>query len=263
MATISSFRSRPRQRGGLPRASAPRITGHEFFESDSLPAARLSEIFDSIYEVYRATMYGHTREQFEQHLLADGNLHLALYYGSGGEIAGFAFVGIQCVEHDGKTVAAFSGGGFFRPGYRDCGVPTMRYCLREALRFKLRHPGVPLGYLARTSSPVAYHLFVRTLPLVYPSPARPTPPGIDALVRKLSASRGYSFIGDDTWIVRSDAIPRDASRMRRLEGHPNVRYYCALNPNYSVGEALLVWMPLGAATIAGGIFRQLRLLVRR
>ncbi|QLL10245.1 hypothetical protein H0P51_15170 [Mycobacterium vicinigordonae] len=239
------------------------MTGHEFFESDSLSGARLSEIFDGIYDVYRATMYGHTREQFEHHLLGSGNLHLALYYGIAGEIAGFAFIGIQCVEHRGTTFAAFSGGGFFRPEYRDCGVPGMRYGLREALRFKLRHPGVALGYLARTSSPVAYHLFARTMPRVYPSPTRSTPPDVEALVRKFSAGRDYIPVNDDPWIVRSDAVPHDVSRMRRLDGHPNVQFYRERNPNYTDGEALLVWIPLNMATIAGGIHRQIRLLLQR
>ncbi|WP_373195716.1 hypothetical protein [Mycobacterium marinum] len=98
-------------------------------------------------------MYGHTREQLEKHLFSAGELTFALYYGTFGELAGFAINGVQCVTHGKSRMAAFSGGGFFRPGYNGCGVVAMFFGLRQALRFKLRQLGTAFGYLARTSSP--------------------------------------------------------------------------------------------------------------
>ncbi|WP_241010579.1 hypothetical protein [Mycobacterium camsae] len=238
-----------------------RIAGSETVRSETLSAGRRAELLDRMYDVYTQTMHGHTREQFEQHLFGAGDLRLTLYRGASGEFAGFAYIGIQCVEHAGRPVAAFSAGGFFRPGYHDGGVSGMAFGLREALRFKLRRPGTALGYLARTSSPVAYRLFTRTMPRVYPSRGRPIPPDIDALVRKLAAGRGYRPIGADPWIVRSDAVPRNAAGMNRFESHPDVRFYRELNPHHD--EALLVWIPLTAVTMLGGLCRQVRLRLSR
>lgn len=251
----------------LPLAALPtsdrRIVSSESVRSEALSPALRSSLFGRMYAVYSETMYGHTREQFEQHLLGGGDLHLTLYYGARGEFAGFAYIGIQRIEHRGKPVAAFSAGGFFLPGYHDGGVSGMLFGLRKALWFKLCHPRTALGYLARTSSPVAYRLFTRTMIRVYPIRTRSTPPEIDALVRKLGAGRHYVPLGADPWVVRSDAIPRDTTGMSRLQDHPDVRFYRRLNPRFAQGEALLVWMPLNAATIVGGLYRQIRLRLGR
>lgn len=207
-------------------------------------------------------MWGHTREQFEEHLFGAGDLGLTLYYGEFGEFAGFAYIGIQCIEHECKTVAAFSAGGFFRHGYHG-GTAGMLFGLREALRFKLRRPRTALGYLSRTSSPVAYQLFARTMPLVYPNRFRQTPADVEALVRTIGQRRRYVPVGDSPWIVRSDAIPHDAARLLRSSDDADIRYCLQLNPRFAEGEALLVWIPLNAATIAGGFYRQVRLRLGR
>ncbi|WP_224770100.1 hypothetical protein [Mycobacterium simulans] len=135
--------------------------------------------------------------------------------------------------------------------------------LREALRFKLRQPHMPLGCLVRTSSPVVYRLFARTMPRVYPNRMCRTPPDVEALVRAISAGRHYTPVGESPWVVTSVAIPRDGSRMRLLDDDPDVRFFLQLNPRFTEGEALLFWVPLNAATIAGGLYRQVRLRLGR
>ncbi len=240
-----------------------RIVRCERVPSRSLSYDQRSALLDRLYCVYSETMYGHTREQFERHLFSAGELTFALYYGTFGELAGFAFNGVQCVTHGKSRMAAFSGGGFFRPGYNGCGVVAMFFGLRQALRFKLRQPGTALGYLARTSSPVAYCLFTRTMPRVYPCRTCATPVEVDNLVQSIGEGRHYVRTNADSWVVRSDAIPRDASRMSKLDDHPDVRFYSRINPRFCEGDALLVWIPLNAANIVGGLYRQVRLRVFR
>lgn len=239
-----------------------RIVRTEQFRSESLTPPQRAALFDRLYAVYCETMRGHTREQFERHLLSAGDLRLTLYYGAFGDFAGFAYIAIQCVEHERKTVASFCAGGFFRHGYHG-GVSGMLFGLREALRFKLRRPRTALGYLSRTSSPAAYRLFATTMPRVYPSRVRQTPAAIEALVRTIGERRNYVRVGDDPWVVRSDAIPRDASRLFELGDDADVRFCVQRNPRFTEGEALLIWIPLNAATIVGGLYRQVRLRLGR
>ncbi|MCV7195172.1 hypothetical protein BST12_23930 [Mycobacterium angelicum] len=234
----------------------------ERLRSESLTPAQRTPLFDRLYAVYSETMWGHTREEFEKHLLSAGDLSLTLYYGDRGEFAGFAYIAIQSVEHGRKPVAAFSAGGFFRPGYHG-GVAGMLFGLREAIRFKLRRPRTALGYLSRTSSPAAYQLFVKTMPLVYPNRFRQTPVDIESLVRAIGERRRYVRVGESPWVVHSDAVPRDASRLRRLVDDADARFCVQLNPRFAEGEALLIWIPLNAATIVGGLYRQVRLRLGR
>lgn len=238
------------------------IVKSERLRSDSLSWAQRQALFDRLYSIYSETMWGHTREEFERHLFCAGDLSITLYYGEFAELAGFAYIGIQSVEHAGKTVAAFSAGGFFRPGYHG-GITGMRFGLREAIRFKLRRPRTALGYLSRTSSPAAYQLFVTTMPLVYPNRFRQTPAEVEALVRTIGERRRYVRVGDSPWVVRSDAVPRDASRLLQLVDNADARFCVQLNPRFAEGEALLIWIPLTPATIAGGLYRQVRLRLRR
>ncbi|SON59811.1 hypothetical protein MSIMFI_01298 [Mycobacterium simulans] len=239
-----------------------RIVRSETLRPASLAPEQRSALFDRLHAVYSETTLGLTRDQLENVLFSADDLRLTLYYGAYGEFAGFTSIGIQCVEHEGKTVATFSPGGFLRRGYH-AGVSGILFGLREALRFKLRQPHMPLGCLVRTSSPVVYRLFARTMPRVYPNRMCRTPPDVEALVRAISAGRHYTPVGESPWVVTSVAIPRDGSRMRLLDDDPDVRFFLQLNPRFTEGEALLFWVPLNAATIAGGLYRQVRLRLGR
>ena len=133
----------------------------------------------------------------------------------------------------------------------------MLFGLRQALLFKLNEPLTPLGYLIRTSSPAVYRLLASTVPRIYPSPKQQTPAAVEALVHAVSARRRYVSVGEDPWVVRSGATPRHPTRLQRLEDDPNVQFFIDRNPRFAEGEALLVWVPVDAANLAGLSFRLL------
>jgi hypothetical protein len=144
-----------------------------------------------------------------------------------------------------------------RLGYRG-GSSGALFGLREALRFKLRHPRIPLAYFTRTSSPAAYRLIASTMPRVYPSCTHETPADVSALMSAISFRRQYVPVGGERWVVRSPAIPNNASRLRRLERDPYARFYTQLNPRYAQGSSLMTWVPLNLANIFGGLVGLLR-----
>ncbi len=52
----------------------------------------------------------------------------------------------------------------------------------------------------------------------------------------------YLWLGKGPFIVRSNAVPHEKSRFRRIQRDPDVRLYTDLNPHYAEGDSLLVWM---------------------
>jgi hypothetical protein len=64
-------------------------------------------------------------------------------------------------------------------------------------------------------------------------------------------------------VVHSRAIPRDPSRLRRLNRDPDARFYTELNPRYAEGESLMVWIPLDVVNTVRGLSRVLRMRLAR
>lgn len=242
------------------RLDAGRIVASQCLQPATLQPAQRSVLVDRLYDIYRETVGGFTRGEFQGLIFGADETRLALFYGTGGELVGFSFAGIDRMEHAGRTHAVFSAGAYFRLGYRG-GILAELFGLRQALRFKFREPRTPLALMTRASSPAVYRLLATTMPRIYPSRRRRTPADIEALVTALSAQwhRWYYIpVGESPWVVRSRATPHDGSRMHRLEQDPDVRFYTELNPRFAAGEALVVWTPLDAANIAGGFWRLLR-----
>lgn len=242
------------------RPDAGRIVASQRLQPATLPPVQRSELVDRLYGIYRETVGGFTRGEFQGLIFGADDTRLALFYGAGGELVGFSFAGIDRMQHAGRSHAVFSAGAYFRLGYRG-GKPAELFGLRQALRFKFHEPRTPLALMTRASSPAVYRLLATTMPRIYPSRRRRTPADIEALVTALSAQwhRWYYIpVGEGPWIVRSRATPHDVSRMHRLEHDPDVRFYTELNPRFAAGGALVVWTPLNAANIAGGFWRLLR-----
>jgi hypothetical protein len=236
------------------RAQSSRFVRTEYVQSRSLDLHQLSALLDRLYIVSRETLYGRSRDEFEAMLLEAGEVTIAIFYGEGGDIAGFAYYGIQRMEYAGRLHALNFGGAFFRAGYSG-GSSSALFGLRMSLRFKLRAPRTPLNFLTRCATPAAYRLVVSTMPRAYPNRRYNTPADIDAMVRKFSVQRGYDPLSGNPWIVRQKVAPCNPERMRCLENDPDVQFYMKLAPSFAEGESLLTWIPMDVVNIAGAFSR--------
>lgn len=230
------------------------VVRRERLRAERLSSSERRLLADRLYDVYRESVHGYSRDEFEAEVFGSGEVSVAQFYGPKGELAGFSHATIERIEHEGRAHAVFCAGVYFRLAYRG-GSQSAFFGLTEALRFKLREPRTPLSYLTRSASPAVYRLLVSTMPRAYPSRRHDTPTEILALVRALGTRRRYVTVGDGPWTVRSVATPHDPKRLHRLEHEPDVRFYLQHNPRFADGHALLVWIPLDAANIAGGIVR--------
>ncbi len=215
---------------------------------------------DVLYDIYRQSARGCSRDDFAAVVFSAGDGRFVLFYDERDQCAGFSYVAFDHLECE--NIAVINAGVFFRPGYRG-GALAGLFGLGQALRFKLRSPRTPLAYATRSSSPAVYRLLASTMPRLYPSRSYSTPPEVERLAMAVSSRRHYQPIGADPWVVRSDAVPLDVSRMQRMSGDPDVRFYTAMAPGWAAGEAVVVWIPLDAANILAGVLRLVRARLAR
>jgi hypothetical protein len=247
-ASSPASAARPHQRRCISRS--------QYLRPAALRSAQRSALVDETYAVYREQVGGWTRDEFEAEVINTGQ-RLVLYYGADDELAGFSSLRIERVFAGGRTRAVMCSFVYFRPGYRG-GASAFFFGFRHALLFRLHEPRTPLDYLTRSSSPAVYRLLASTASRVYPSPERTTPSAVEELVRVVSTRRHYVTVGENPWVVRSAAIPRDAARLVRIQDDPRVRYYTEINPRFAEGQALLTLMPVDAANVAGTLLRAVR-----
>ncbi len=246
----------------LYRTHPGRIVRREYLQSSSLDPAQRCALIDRLYGVYCETVCGDSRDEFQGLVFGAGEVRFALFYGTQGELAGFSYAAFDRIANEGRRHAVFRGGVFFRLGYHS-GAWAVLFAIRQALRFRFRHPRVRMAYLTRSTTPAVYRLLAATFPRHYPDRRCQTPDEVEALVRELSVRRRYVPIGGNPWVVTEDTSLRVPSRLRRLEDDPFARFYIQLNPRFAEGESLLTWIPLDAANIAAGSFRSLRALLAR
>lgn len=230
-----------------------RISHTAYLYAQSLNPAQRTALIDLLYETYCETVRGDSRDVFEALVFGAPDVRFALFYGPAGELAGYSYAATEQIDHAGRTYAVQRAGVFWRLGYGG-GPSSMAFGLTNGLRYKFRHPRIPLAYLTRSTTPAVYRLLASLMPRVYPSPERQTPDHVLALIPLLSARRGYVPVDGNPWVVREDTSPCEPSRLRRLNDDPYARFYTELNPRFADGESVLTWVPLDLANIAGGLF---------
>lgn len=260
MQLTSIRRTRPAssRSGDIRRVvGSARIVRSEYLQSGSLGPAQLDDLVDTLYGIYRLSARGCTREEFAAVVFSAGDGRFVLFYGESDRCVGFSYVAFDHLQCGNVAYAVINAGVFFRPGYRG-GVTAGIFGLSQALRFKLRSPRIRLAYVTRSSSPAVYRLLASTVPRIYPSRRLSTPSEIETLAMMVSDRRRYEPVDADAWIVRSDAVPLDVSRLQRISDDPDVRFYTAMVPRYGEGEAMVVWVPLDLINILAGLLRLLR-----
>jgi hypothetical protein len=242
------------------KARAPRlpIARVEHFMVADVEGAAYDKLVDDTYRLSRAYFPDDTREVFEHDFLKGDPTWMFLFYGPDGALAGFAAVSNVWVNHEGKDHACFKGVVCIDSRYK----LTWRSRLpvvREALKFKLRHPLTPAGYMGMAASPSGYRVVTTSVPRVYPSRHEEMPASVRELIMKAVEVRGLEMTDAERLLVRSTSSLAAPERVREssgLKADPDARYYLERNPDFE-NNYLMVWAPLGFSDLAGGAARML------
>lgn len=237
------------------KARAPRlpIARVEHLMLADVTGAAREKLIDDTFRISRAYFPDDDREGFEAAFLKGDPTWVFLFYGQDDTLAGFAAVSNVWVHHEGEDHACFKG----------CVCVDSRYKLtwgarlpvvREALKFKLRHPLTPAGYMGMAATPSGYRVVTTSVPRVYPSRHEEMPGSVRELILKAVKVRGLELVDDERLLVRATsrlAEPERVRESRGLHGDPDARYYIERNPDFE-NHYLMVWAPLGFRDLARG-----------
>lgn len=250
----SRHRDVPRARERLRAKNARRVVLRTLS-----PAAR-ADLCATTYRIYSAYKNNVDPSAFERAFFGSDEGTVVLFHADDGSVVGFAKSAIARVSHAGETHAVFSGQIYIDTRYRSMRA-VYPYAFGETLRFKLREPRTPLGFLG-VMVPAAYCRLANTFPECYPTYLRPTPPGIAALMLSVARARGLTIVDEERLVVTGLGVPAYPAKARSAQsfaGDPHARFYFESNPRFGEGNYLLAYSPLHLKNCASGLARALRL----
>lgn len=220
-----------------------------------LDAAARDALLDEIFPIFGHYFTGHDPASFASIALPTADTRVALLCAPGGAVAGFASSTITRLDIDGRPHAAIGASVFVRPEYRGGSLAAF-FETSELLRFVLRNPGVPIGYLGAVLGPTTYQRFARSFERVYPNRRDGFPPAVARVARAFAEARGLRTEGTAPWVVDLKVRPlRTAPIGGARAQDPDVRYFCEQNPGYTAGQALLMWVPFDPANVGQMLVR--------
>jgi hypothetical protein len=239
-------------------ARVPIARVEHFMLGAASPAERV-KLVDDTYRISRAYFPDETHEEFERTFFSADETWVFLFFGPDEELAGFAAVSNVWVNHEDEDVACFKGMACIDSRYK----LTWRSRLpvvREAVKFKLRHPWTRAGYMGMAATPSGYRLVTSSVPRVYPSREDGMPDSVKALILKAMKVRGLEVVDEERLLVRAAsrlAQPERIRESRGLSADPDARYFMERNPDYEE-HYMMVWAPLGFRDLARGAANMLR-----
>ena len=229
-----------------------RIVSVRRLDVGTLSTRDRDELGSRLVDIVLESFVGATPEQVLRHVIfRDPRARLHLFYGGAGEVVGFSSFVLQPYRVLGRTHAVLDMGTYLQPGVRGGGTSAWYSLFVEVLRFRLRHPLMPLCCVSAATTPAGYRRAARQVGRLHPRPGVPVPPHVEALVREVCRTRGYAAVAGDPWVV---TFPGATVRLRaperldlseQLAGDPDARYFCERNPGYRDGHWLMVHFPLG------------------
>ena len=243
------------------KARAPRlpIARVEHFMLADLAGAEREKLVDDTFRISRAYFPDDDRDGFEQAFLSGDPTWMFLFYGPDDALAGFAAVSNVWVSHEGEEYACFKGCVCIDSRYKLTWLARLPV-VREAVKFKLRHPWTPTGYMGMAATPSGYRLVATSVPRVYPSRREGMPESVKALILEATKVRGLEVVDEERLLVRATSRLADLARIqesRGLHDDPDARYYVERNPDFE-NHYMMVWAPLGFRDLARGAVNMLR-----
>lgn len=140
-----------------------------------------------------------------------------------------------------KTVVLMGASAGFLPAYRH-GNHTLQFSLQQAIGYKLRHPLQTVYFADTMLSPAMYRVMAKAVGIIYPHPAKATPPDVIKLLQHLqpdSQSPSHVlYVGRKT-----DYSTAELQRFAASE-KTEIRFYLQTNPGFNEGYALLTVIPV-------------------
>ncbi|ETO92252.1 hypothetical protein [Legionella oakridgensis] len=176
---------------------------------------------------------------------------LILFYNKAKEIAGYTRVHQVHIQNGENTVLICSAYSCNNPIY-NLNFASARLCLTEIMKYKLVHPEKELVCISCITSPEKYLFLSRLHRNISPKPQVLVPETTLKLIHELKRCYHWSSCAEHPMLI--SGLPRAKHpSITRLDENPLIEYYLSLNPDYSAGKGLLVYMPFNIGSISDSL----------
>ncbi|MBL8718981.1 MAG: hypothetical protein JNL79_23560 [Myxococcales bacterium] len=155
------------------------------------------------------------------------------------DVRGFAALEYVPVHHEGREhLAIYTRWAFVEETHRRQGF-VQRVGVWAWLRARLRRPTRPVYWVFTASTLDSYLHMLKTSQSAYPNRRAPTPPHVEAILR-----RTHEVLGTEGWDAEAGVVRR-SGEVRYLTGiareeqdDPDASFYRARNPHQARGDSL-------------------------
>ncbi|WP_299495021.1 hypothetical protein [uncultured Shewanella sp.] len=230
----------------------------------SLSTQSQKDMIDNVYDIYKESSLTLNKDEFSEAFFNTDNVQVCLFYNKMKELIGFINVSILFITDDkDKKHAIFCAGVFFRPGYKG-GKLAVLFGLSQFLKFKSHNVMTPISYVTLVSNPAVYTLLAENAYKLYPVADKQTPQYVKTIFDRTVDARNICMIDRNKYLARSQAIPRYVRRLshsEKLASNPFAAFFNKINPHYSQGMAMLVFIELNFITFTFGLCKCIKNLV--
>ena len=184
---------------------------------------------------------------------------LGLFFSNQNKLVAFAISGIQTIKINSKTHAVFCAGAYSNLQYK-FGNKLFLYALIQSIKYKLKFPRHKLGYLQESTSPAPYSLSSKNTNECYPSIHKPTPDYVHTIIELIKQKRNITWPTNNAYVIKHPKRRslKNAERIlssKKIKSCKYAQHYLKLNPSFSQGDALLVYIPLSLKNILFGVMK--------
>lgn len=230
----------------------------------SLPYNAKQKIIDDVYDIYRSSSLTLNKDEFEKAFFNSEGLQVCLFYNKMQELVGFINASIIFLKNDNNNEhAVFCAGVFFRQGFKG-GKLAVLFGFSQFLKFKLRNVATPISYVTLVSNPAVYRLLAENAHTLYPAKNKKTPQYVKTIFDKTVEARKLSLIDNHNYLALSQAVPRNMGKLsysKKLASSPDAQFFSQMNPDYSQGKALLVFIELNIISFVFGISKCIKNII--
>ncbi|KTD33086.1 hypothetical protein Lnau_2734 [Legionella nautarum] len=194
--------------------------------------------------------------QFNEQILSPETTgSLGVFYDLNNKIVGFSRICRHSLQVQDSEFTAYIGGTYYDPRI-DLSFTAARFCLAKAIRYKLERPHENMAYFSLVSTPTRFQFLSKLNNGIYPNEETPIPEFVLVLVEHLKRLHHWETDAKHPMLIHNQ-IPLLNPPILEDEADPLINYYLSLNPNYSTGTSLLIYLPINLANISLGIKRVL------
>ena len=193
---------------------------------------------------------------FHQRFIGREETEVALFYGEYGDLAGFSTTKMKHFSIQHKKHAIYQGQVFFDKPY--LGNPAAaKFGFTHAMKYKLSHPDYILAHVAEISTPLEFSLYAKNVHTFYPKPDARVPDHVKSILKEIKIQRELTTQEHPLVVRHKEPLILKPKRLYKdkdyIQDERLVEFYTTLNPDYALGNNLLIYVPLDISNICQGV----------